>query len=70
MSALGLLQVVKVTGRACADRGYYVNFTIERVFLEKKNDPILSGTKTLPSALKVAKMVKMFYLIKQFTNTS
>lgn len=36
MSALGLLEVVKVTGRACADRDYYVNLRVERIFFEKK----------------------------------
>ena len=36
MPALGLLEVVKVTGCACADRDCYVNFRIERVFYERK----------------------------------
>ena len=56
MPALGLLEVVKVTGCACADRDCYVNFRIERVFYERKAEKErswqcnfnLSGTKSLP----------------------
>ena len=60
MAALGLLEVVKVTGCACSDRDCYVDFRIERVFYERKTEKKrswqcnfnLSGTESLPSGFE------------------